>query len=144
MTLSFILCLSFAGWCNGNLPSPQPILELPPHDEEFHRQYLEVCRRSCAIIQSSIELLEMRLELFPSHLSPEREQELRQRLKDRRDELEKMKKIERELVRYEKERKLNPGVETDLKAIERLAKLQQELWPIPNVAPMPREVKPNP
>ncbi len=143
---AFLLSCSLAcSWIGLPAPPIHPIPKIPSRDaEEFHRRHLERHRQACAIWEGHIELLEKRLEFFSEELSPEKASELRQRVESFRDDLEKMKKVERELVRYEKERKLNPGVETDRKAIERLAKLHQELWPIPNVAPMPREVKPNP
>jgi hypothetical protein len=81
---------------------------------------------------------------FPgTRYTPEAIARMRKEIEDGKDEVSKLKRMERECMILEQQRKLNPGVETDAKAIERLKKLRRELWPDPSdaIAPPPRELK---
>lgn len=144
MTPTPILGLSLAVCCAGEpkLPSYHFVPRVPAIDEKFHRDHLAIVRRGRALIESNIKLFEKLLEDDPDSFTPKKASELRQKLEEWREEVEKSKKIERELELYEQQRKLKPGLETDLAAIERLDKLHKELWPDRAIAPMPREIKP--
>jgi hypothetical protein len=66
---------------------------------------------------------------------------MRQKVEYLREEVQKSKKWERELEFWEEQRKVKPGLATEHAAMDRLAKLYEELWPEPALAPLPREVK---
>jgi hypothetical protein len=107
---------------------------LPSLDEEaLHRELLERLRRGLVLLEDTIALDEQ-LEKEGLLVSPFSLAELR-------EEVVKRKKYLREVERWEQQRKLKPGRETNLEAIGRLQELRRELWPPPSPAPMPREKK---
>lgn len=140
MTPCLLLTLVFAA------PADPPLVvtispRVPKIGEEFHRQHLADSRKSRLLVEGNIELFEKLLRDNPQW-PPKKASELRLTIEWLREDVEKMKKYEKELERWEQQRKLKPGAETDLEALERIDKLLQELWPRYPVAPMPREVKP--
>jgi hypothetical protein len=142
MSVSLVLCLSLT-CVSGEPPAPSDFVpKARALDEQFHRDHLQMVRRGRALLESNIELFEKLLAEGPIRFTPEGAAQLRREIGVWRAEVEKSKKYERELERWEQQRKLKPGLETDLAAIERITKLHRELWPKCPVAPMPREVKP--
>lgn len=144
MNTAIGLLFSLAGWCAGEPSGPQydSIPGLPAIDERFHRDYLEGCRQSRAVIEQSLEFVEKMLEEGPIRLTPESAAAARRELTNWREEIGKMKKWERELELWEQQRKLKPNFETNLAALERLDKLRKKLWPDRTLAPVPHEAKP--
>jgi hypothetical protein len=120
---------------------PPPGVPGLPGMESFRREHLKHTHRGIALVEDMIESDEIFLKEFPDLLSPDRVIRMRKGIVEMRAELVKMKRLEEELIRWEEERKVNPGLDTDRAALERLEKLHKELWPPPAIAPMPHEVK---
>jgi len=102
--------------------------------EAFDRAHLENERRAIAILEYRIKFLE-RFE--------QDDESRRWELNRCRDLLKGWKKYERELVRWQEERQMNPGMETDMAALARLERIRNEVCPPPEwtLAPPPREKK---
>jgi hypothetical protein len=134
MIPTLVLSISMLGWFSNAQARPN---RTPPRThaemQAFDRAFLENHRRAIAIMEDHIKFLER----F------ERDRDGQWRLNRSRDILRGWKKLERELVRWEDERRLNPGFETDMAALARLERIQNEIDPPREwtIAPLPREVK---
>ena len=140
MFSSFVLCISLIGdWVPD--PPPRDPLEVVRGDsvDSLLRNFLEFNQRGNARFEWLIQCQEKSLEENLLNYTPETLERERKVLAEWKEDLRKTKLIERELVRWVKERKENPGSETDLEAFGRLEELFEQFKPA--VAPMPREVK---
>src|SRR5262245_42441974 len=142
---SLVLCVSLvAASVDPPAPRKQPLPVLPQWGiEVILRGDLARTKRGRAFLEETIEMFEQHLK-EPS-LTPQDVDYFRRKIATFREAVAKMKKVEQVLELWEKERKENPGTETDFKAIDRLDALLKE-WdrPARPTAPMPREVKPKP
>ncbi|MCI0699750.1 MAG: hypothetical protein L0241_01520 [Planctomycetia bacterium] len=153
MLPSLVMCLALTGRLAPDPPSPP---ERSPEErlldsfiEPLHRHQLELTKSRRVFLEGMIEWYEKQLT-DPSlgwNYTPKGANQLRHQLEGWRYQVEFMKKLEAELERYERQRKVNPGSETDSKAIARLEKMfddwqaWKKAWESGVVAPMPREVK---
>src|SRR4029078_10278957 len=121
MLASLILFFSIIGLCSGDPPLLRPkqaIPMLPQLDKApSHRDLLELLKRGQKRLEESIEIQEKLLDA--GIFSLKEASQIRQEWEEWRKELEKKKKYIRELERWEQQRKLKPGPETDGEAIER-------------------------
>jgi hypothetical protein len=113
-------------------------------DEALLSDNLARVRRGVALREKNLALREWFLTEFV-HRYTENEIGRRKREIDMmRFELQKWKLLQRELERYEKELRTDPGPETERAALERYKNLLAQLWPTAwETAPPPREVKPS-
>jgi len=155
MTASLVLFLSLTGWCAGEPPSLRPKKTIPalPDIEALDRSFLETCRRYRDFLKREVASDEKWLNELKKISTPERIRripelkdripkmivELREGLELNRQELKKWEKFVRELERFEQQRKLNPGSQTEEEGLALLDRFIEEL--LPPTAPMPREVK---
>jgi len=144
MLSSLVLCLASAGWLDADLLQ-QPHKSIPGLPRVDLCEHLESNRRAIAIVESAIELCEADLKELPN--TPERAGKLRRELDEMRGHLQFLKRYEQALEWGMRQRKLNPGPETDREAISRREKVTKEwktwrdAWDRGLIAPMPREVQ---
>ena len=144
MAQSFILGLVLSGACAAEprLPPYNRTIPIVPSLDfgALLDKQLEWNRKGRKLLEGNIEMYERCLrnaDLF----TPEMASRTRQFVAKLREEVQRREVWGRELERYQQERKLNPGRETDLDAFERLEKIHRELWgpaAEPSVAPPPR------
>jgi hypothetical protein len=131
-------------WSCGEPSQQDKLTPLPPPVDagDFRDQLLQTARRIIARIEADIEwherLSREMASLFGGESAVTNTQQFTQKL---RRELHKWKRLERELSWWALQCKLKPGREMEEKASAQLRQLQEELWPFPSVAPMPREKK---
>src|SRR5262245_49596945 len=146
MLSSLVMCLAVAGRLSADSPSPNhqfPALPLSGTDiDSFCRDRLERARRGRIFLEETIKWQEKMIQ-EPDFYTQEEADHIRQQVAGWRENLEFLKQHEQILEWYERQRKVNPGPDTEQAMIDRLEKLLKEWdgWREFSRAPMPREVK---
>jgi hypothetical protein len=114
---------------------------LPQLDDEFFRDTQVRVRRQVALLEKFIAQKEWFIKELADMYPPMEIARRQQEVGGLRIDLDKWKKVQKELERWEQERMEKPGIETDRAGFERYMKLREELWPPRQLAPPPREKK---
>src|SRR5262245_55900839 len=131
MLSSIVLCVVSASWYAGDLPRYKPAPLLPVPGEDAHTKYLKVIRALRAANEGQVKAYEEVLTGPLAWYSKKEIDDLRRGLAESRADLERAKKVERELQFWERERKSNPFLETEDEMWDRIRRLGDELRPPP-------------
>src|SRR5262245_51453223 len=138
--LPLVFCL--VGLGEPHEPESRPVPLLQGLGDELLTKHAKVIRQMRAAAEGLIATNEWLLKEGAERLSPKRVTELRQEIEEWREQIARMKRVERELELWDEEQKAGRSWESAQEARERFAKLYEEIWPGRPVAPMPREVQP--
>jgi hypothetical protein len=139
------IVLAFPGWCAGEPPAPRPHNSIPGLPRVDPHQRLQDTRRAIAIVESTIQLFEEDLRVFPN--TPDRACKNRIYIDKYGTYVSIMKKEVQVLEWGEEQRKVNPGPATEREIIDRLEQVSKErkawraAWNKGLIAPPPREIK---
>src|SRR5262245_41522348 len=130
MTPFLVLTFALAGWWAGEPPSLRsrdPLSELPRIDDNEH---LEHVRRSIAIMESNIELIEGVMKELPHLYTPSERASRYRDLDEMREQVRFMRTREQVLEWAAQQRKMNPGPATKREVLDRLEKLikEEDAW----------------
>lgn len=105
------------------------------NDDQMIRLLLDATRRGIVLVRGAIEVSTL--------LYPQDSVVNKRTISLYEEDLRKLKDIERELLSWQKERLLNPGVGTDTAAVKKLQHLLDQISTnsVVEIAPPPREVK---
>jgi hypothetical protein len=141
------MCFAMIGRQGIEPPSqPDYRLQLSPW-RDIYRPELERTKSRRAFLEEYIETMENDLREIPAIYTPKEALRVQQRIAHWRVYVQFMKRWEQELELWEQQQKVDPGLETDRKALDRLERLRKE-WDVwenaqsaGRIAPMPREKK---